>query len=170
MEHKRAMERRQFLRGAAGAASLMALAGCDSLTQSSWFPGILNKAEKLTGLIQRAVTPAGALAKEYSETDISPVFPANGNTGRRSKMPIRRSAKSSRASAMLPEALRFPGDRALIQRTAFNSGRASKKLSPPHKQEIWTPQRASCRKRSVSSRRTPKWSRSSSGSGMVRSS
>ncbi|HKC92696.1 MAG TPA: molybdopterin-dependent oxidoreductase [Nitrospira sp.] len=80
MEHKRAIKRRAFLKGTLGAASLVALAGCDNLTQSSWFPGTLNKAEKLTDLVQRAVTPVGALAKEYSETDISTVFPANGNT------------------------------------------------------------------------------------------
>ena len=80
MKPDTAMKRRQFLKGAAGAASLVALAGCDNLTQSSWFPSILNKAEKLTDLVQRAITPANALAKEYGDADISKVFPANGNT------------------------------------------------------------------------------------------
>lgn len=73
------MKRRQFLKGTAGAASLIALAGCDNLTRSSWFPGILRKAEKLSDLVQRTITPANALAKEYNESDISNVFPANGN-------------------------------------------------------------------------------------------
>jgi len=80
MKHEGAMERRAFLKGTVGAASLVALAGCDNLTQSSWFPGILGKAQGLTEAVQRAVTPAHALAKEYSEADISAVFPANGNT------------------------------------------------------------------------------------------
>lgn len=80
MKSKPVIKRRQFLKGAAGAASLVALAGCDNLTQSSWFPSLLNRTERWTELVQRAVTPAGALAKEYSEADISPVFPANGNT------------------------------------------------------------------------------------------
>lgn len=80
MKQEHAMERRGFLKGTVGAASLLALAGCDNLTQSSWFPSILQKAEKLTELVQRAVTPANALAKEYGEADISQVFPANGNT------------------------------------------------------------------------------------------
>ncbi|HSB44365.1 MAG TPA: molybdopterin-dependent oxidoreductase [Nitrospira sp.] len=80
MKRDTALKRRQFLKGAAGAASLVALAGCDNLTQSSWFPGILNKAEKLTDRVQRAITPANALAKEYTEADLSAVFPANGNT------------------------------------------------------------------------------------------
>ena len=79
MEHKRAMKRRQFLKGTLGAASLVALAGCDNLTQSRWFPPILNKAEKLTELVQRAISPANALAREYRESDVSRVFPANGN-------------------------------------------------------------------------------------------
>ncbi|WHZ24821.1 MAG: putative sufite oxidase [Nitrospira sp.] len=74
------MERRAFLKGTAGAASLLALAGCDNLTQSGWFPNILHQAEKLTDAVQRAITPVNALAKEYSEAEISTVFPANGNT------------------------------------------------------------------------------------------
>ncbi|MCS6288062.1 MAG: molybdopterin-dependent oxidoreductase [Nitrospira sp.] len=74
------MERRGFLKATVGAASLVALAGCDKLTQSSWFPSVLHKAEGLTELAQRAVTPANAMAKEYGEGDISDVFPANGNT------------------------------------------------------------------------------------------
>ena len=80
MKPENAMKRRQFLKGTLGAASLVALAGCDNLTQTSWFPGILHKAERLTDVVQRAITPAGALAKEYAETEISAVFPANGNT------------------------------------------------------------------------------------------
>jgi DMSO/TMAO reductase YedYZ molybdopterin-dependent catalytic subunit len=74
------MERRRFLKGTLGAASLVALSGCDNLTQSRWFPGILGMAERLTEEVQRAVTPKDALAKEYHEADISAVFPANGNT------------------------------------------------------------------------------------------
>jgi DMSO/TMAO reductase YedYZ molybdopterin-dependent catalytic subunit len=80
MKRDTSIKRRQFLKGAAATAGLVALAGCDNLTQSSWFPGILNKAEKLSELVQRAVTPANAMAREYSEGDISKVFPANGNT------------------------------------------------------------------------------------------
>lgn len=80
MKPEHAMKRRQLLKGTLGAASLVALAGCDNLTQSSWFPSILQKAEKLTEGVQRAITPTNAMAKEYREADISAVFPANGNT------------------------------------------------------------------------------------------
>jgi hypothetical protein len=78
--NKRTMDRRQLLKGAVGAAGVIASAGCDNLTQSQWFPGLLSQAEKLTDLVQRAVTPAKALAREYREADISALFPANGNT------------------------------------------------------------------------------------------
>ena len=80
MKSERAMERRRFLKGTLGAVSLVALSGCDNLTQSSWFPSILSKAEQWAETVQRAVTPKDALAKEYSEADISKIFPANGNT------------------------------------------------------------------------------------------
>lgn len=74
------MKRREFLKGTAGGAGLLALAGCDNLTQSNWFPHILSRTETVTGMVQRALTPADALAREYGEADISRVFPANGNT------------------------------------------------------------------------------------------
>ncbi|NGZ61099.1 MAG: molybdopterin-binding protein, partial [Nitrospira sp. LK265] len=80
MKHERAMERRNFLKDTLGAASLVALSGCDNLTQSGWFPAILSKAERLTEAAQRAVTPKDAFTKEYGEADISKIFPANGNT------------------------------------------------------------------------------------------
>ncbi|MBS0154946.1 MAG: molybdopterin-dependent oxidoreductase [Nitrospira sp.] len=80
MRHGRAIKRRKLLKGTVGAASLVALFGCDNLTRSSWFPGILSKGERLTEAVQRAVTPCDALAKEYRSSEISTSFPANGNT------------------------------------------------------------------------------------------
>ena len=80
MKSENAMKRRQFLKCTLGAATLVALAGCDNLTQSGWFPSILGMAEKLTDRVQRTITPTKALAKEYTEADLSVVFPANGNT------------------------------------------------------------------------------------------
>ena len=80
MKRENAMKRRQFLKGTLGAAGLVALAGCDNLTQSGWLPSILGMAEKLTDRVQRTITPTKALAKEYTEADLSAVFPVNGNT------------------------------------------------------------------------------------------
>lgn len=80
MKPDHAMKRRQFLKGSLGAAGLITLAGCDNLTQSGWFPSMLALTEKLTDRAQRTVTPGNSLAKEYTEADLSAVFPANGNT------------------------------------------------------------------------------------------
>ena len=72
--------RRQLLKAAAGAAGIMAGSGCDNLSRSEWVRRLLGHTEALTERVQRALTPANALAKEYEERDISAVFPPNGNT------------------------------------------------------------------------------------------
>ncbi|MBI3610373.1 MAG: molybdopterin-dependent oxidoreductase [Nitrospirae bacterium] len=63
----------------AQAVGLMLLAGCDKLSRSEWFPGILGSAEGLTRRVQRLITPRKAMAREYTEADRSAVFPTNGN-------------------------------------------------------------------------------------------
>ncbi|MGH7411404.1 MAG: molybdopterin-binding protein, partial [Candidatus Methylomirabilis sp.] len=57
---------------------LLLLAGCDNLSRSDWFTSLLGKAEGVTRRAQRLLTPRRAMAKEYAEADLSPVFPANG--------------------------------------------------------------------------------------------
>ncbi|MBS0170406.1 MAG: molybdopterin-dependent oxidoreductase [Nitrospira sp.] len=80
MKKERRVDRRQFLKDAVAVAGVMTIAGCDNLTQSSWFPSMLSKTEQLTEQVQRAITPLDALAREYEEVDISKMFPANGNS------------------------------------------------------------------------------------------
>ena len=60
-----------------GAAGLV-VAGCDKISQSSWGPKVLNKAEGLNRRVQALLAPSSAMAKEYTEADISPVFQPNG--------------------------------------------------------------------------------------------
>jgi DMSO/TMAO reductase YedYZ molybdopterin-dependent catalytic subunit len=67
--------RRRFV--AAGASGLL-LSGCDRLTHSDSFRGVLRSAEKLTMRAQRVVSPRDALAREFSGSDMSPVFRSNG--------------------------------------------------------------------------------------------
>ena len=74
------IDRRRFLGGALQAAGLLALAGCDNLSRSDWFPSVLSYTERLTKKAQRALSPRRAMAREYTEADRSPVFPANGNS------------------------------------------------------------------------------------------
>src|SRR5690242_4418016 len=77
---RRSLGRRQFLKGAAGAAGLVAISGCDNLSRSDWLRNFLGHTEALTERVQRALTPRNALAQEYPESEISAVFPANGNS------------------------------------------------------------------------------------------
>jgi DMSO/TMAO reductase YedYZ molybdopterin-dependent catalytic subunit len=73
------VDRRRVLIGAAQAAGLLLLAGCDNLSRSDWFTSLLGKAEKVTQGAQWLVSPRKALAKEFTEADLSAVFPPNGN-------------------------------------------------------------------------------------------
>ena len=72
-------DRRRFLARSAVGGSALLLAGCDKLAGTSWFSGLLGKAGPFTEAAQSAITPANALAREFSEADIAPHFKANGS-------------------------------------------------------------------------------------------
>jgi DMSO/TMAO reductase YedYZ molybdopterin-dependent catalytic subunit len=72
--------RRRFLRGAGAAAGTLALGGCDALSRTPWFRHVLASAESLTIAAQRALLGSEALAREFTEADLSPAFRANGST------------------------------------------------------------------------------------------
>lgn len=74
------IDRRKFLARAAMAGAAAVLGGCDALSRSNWFPRVLESAEPLTRTAQRALTPRDALAEEFPESAISPVFKPNGTT------------------------------------------------------------------------------------------
>ena len=75
-----ASERRGFLRPAASVAGAILVGGCDQLSQQPKTQAVLASAEKLTQAAQNLLTPRSALAREFTEADISPVFKANGST------------------------------------------------------------------------------------------
>ncbi|MGQ0811082.1 MAG: molybdopterin-binding protein [Nitrospiraceae bacterium] len=79
MANHRLIDRRRFVTGTLQAAGLLLLAGCDNLSVNAWFTGLLSRTEQLTRRAQRTLTAASAMAKEYTESDLSSVFPANGN-------------------------------------------------------------------------------------------
>jgi DMSO/TMAO reductase YedYZ molybdopterin-dependent catalytic subunit len=82
MSAKPTLDRRGFLTRGLAVASTVLLGGCDGeLSEQPWVKRILDSAETLTRVTQRALIPAGALAREYSEADISKDFKANGSTG-----------------------------------------------------------------------------------------
>jgi hypothetical protein len=80
MKHERAMKRRQFLKGTFGAASFVALAGCDNLTQTAGSFDLESDGETDRTSATGRHTLECPLAKEYGDADISKVFPANGST------------------------------------------------------------------------------------------
>src|SRR6187402_503507 len=73
-----APSRRRFLRNLAAGAGMVALAGCDRLSQTPGVDSLLRETEKLTLHAQRALQGRHALAREFTEADLSPVFRANG--------------------------------------------------------------------------------------------
>jgi len=74
--HNRA--RRKFLGAAAASAGALLLNGCRGLSETTWFPKVLDEAEGLTRRVQRLLAGSWSLAPEYSKKDLSQVFKANG--------------------------------------------------------------------------------------------
>ncbi len=72
------MSRRRLLIGGAASAGGLLLTGCDSLISNRRLNNVLASAEGLTFSAQRALLPRDALAREFTEADLSPVFKANG--------------------------------------------------------------------------------------------
>ena len=71
--------RRTFLARAAASASALALAGCDALSRTEWFPKVLNAAEPLNEAVMKLVGRR-AMAQEFAESDRSPTFRSNGTS------------------------------------------------------------------------------------------
>ncbi|PRA48171.1 molybdopterin-binding protein [Ochrobactrum sp. MYb68] len=74
------LTRRRFLIGSTMGASALALSGCDALDQNSGIDNVLRSAEQLTMKAQRLLQGRNALAREFSEADISPSFRVNGTS------------------------------------------------------------------------------------------
>ena len=72
-------ERRRFLEKLLLSGGAVLIGGCDRLAGSGRFRSLLALADKPTELALRAVTPADALAREFTQADLSPVFKANGS-------------------------------------------------------------------------------------------
>jgi DMSO/TMAO reductase YedYZ molybdopterin-dependent catalytic subunit len=75
----RRLSRRRLLAGLGLAASVPVLSACDRLGRSSAFRSFLRSGEWLSYRVHRAISPS-ALATEYPESQLSPVFRTNGNT------------------------------------------------------------------------------------------
>jgi DMSO/TMAO reductase YedYZ molybdopterin-dependent catalytic subunit len=74
------LTRRRFLIGSTLGAGALALSGCDVLDQNSDIDSVLRSAEQLTMKAQRLLQGRNALAREFTEADISPAFRVNGTS------------------------------------------------------------------------------------------
>jgi DMSO/TMAO reductase YedYZ molybdopterin-dependent catalytic subunit len=74
------VDRRRWLQRALALAGGLALSACDRIAQSDRVNSTLDVAEGWTHHVQRLLLGRQALAREYSESDISEEFRANGTT------------------------------------------------------------------------------------------
>src|ERR1039458_8902073 len=74
------VDRRRWLQRALALAGGLALSACDRMAQSDRVNSTLDVAEGWTQHVQRLLLGRQALAREYSERDISQEFRANGTT------------------------------------------------------------------------------------------
>jgi DMSO/TMAO reductase YedYZ molybdopterin-dependent catalytic subunit len=72
--------RRRFLLRLAATAGLLPLAGCDRLSRSGWFPQVLASAEQVNQRLHHLLASRTSMAKEFSESDLSPNFRSNGTS------------------------------------------------------------------------------------------
>ena len=74
------LTRRGFGVRAAEILAVSLLAGCDRRWASSWLNRVLGTAESATRVVHSLLTPRRAMAREFSEADVSRTFPTNGTT------------------------------------------------------------------------------------------
>ena len=70
--------RRRFLARTLGSAGSLFVAGCERLSQTEWFPKVLNVGEMASSAVAHAVTSRRSMAQEFAEADRSPTFRSNG--------------------------------------------------------------------------------------------
>ncbi len=76
----KSLDRRGFLTRGLAVTGAGLLGGCDELSSQPWVKRVLQSADSLTRLTQRALLTPSDLAREYAEADLSADFKANGST------------------------------------------------------------------------------------------
>jgi DMSO/TMAO reductase YedYZ molybdopterin-dependent catalytic subunit len=73
-------DRRRFLARVLTGAGALALAGCDRLSRTEWFPRLLGIGEALNDKAHHLITSRKSMAQEFTEADLSPNFRSNGTS------------------------------------------------------------------------------------------
>jgi len=76
----RVLTRRQMLLRSSTAFGGLLLTGCDRMSNSPTFRRLLDSAENLSYRGQRLLVGRHALAREFNEADLSPIFRSNGTS------------------------------------------------------------------------------------------
>ncbi len=100
----RPTDRRRFLRRMGGLSILPLLSGCDELSRTRWFPNLLARAEALNEKLHHLLASRTALAREFTEADLSPRFPSNGT-----RLPVDADYRRLVASGFAPWRLEVGG-------------------------------------------------------------
>ena len=74
----RQRDRRHLLRGAVAAAGSALLTGCDRLSNNDSFVEVLKSAQHLSRAAHKVLAPRPAMAQEFAQDDVAPVFRSNG--------------------------------------------------------------------------------------------
>ncbi len=74
----RQRDRRHLLRGAVAAAGAAMLSGCDKLSRNEAFVDTLKSAQRLSHAPASVVAPRSAMAQEFTQADVAPMFRGNG--------------------------------------------------------------------------------------------
>ncbi len=74
------LKRRRVLAGIAASTSVLALSACDRFGEMPWSRRILETGEDINTAVQRFFLSPTSMAREFSESDVSPMFRANGST------------------------------------------------------------------------------------------
>jgi len=78
MNEDKGLTRRSLLARAFAGMTALALAGCQKLSETAWFPRILGVGEKVSYRAHRLFLPRKAMAQEFTDADRSPAFRSNG--------------------------------------------------------------------------------------------
>ena len=84
MRDDKRLTRRTLLARMFAGACTVTLAGCQKLSETSWYSKVLNLGEQASRGAQKLILPRKALAQEFTEAERSPEFRSNGTSRPRS--------------------------------------------------------------------------------------